>query len=1059
MQKKFRWSRGGRVVSDIVSQNWTIDPVTLDHRTNFSCRGINAGGEGEGATTSIDVLAPPSFKYAMNHYSGALYKSQNISLSCTVECAPLCSVQWLKDGQVIDPEKTDRYYVVERKIEPQVNRNDFEATESTLHWNMTAWPGQVLDRTADTASYTCRSSRNLAGPPVNSTTKFAVEYEPENITVVPKEVLVTENEVPDRVVCSARGFPKPSYSWRKEHPSKSASRDHSNNTLVLSSSNTLLLGLVQRKDGGNYLCEAYNRHGAVNTTVFLNVMYIPECGIQQTELDGEQVLVCTANANPDQLTFYWKLKNDNDSLTDEKIWHQGLQSFLRLSTSVDVYRTYLCYANNSVGMSKPCERDVMANLESYSTKVWWRDQQKMILIGGIALAVLVITVILCIIIICICRRMRAKSKCPPTNGVDNTANGNLGADNPGLYENLPFHGLQQPPNKPVQAIQPRVVEQKTAKGLESLQKQLTTNPSFTPRVVCPPFVQNAINYPMETPSNSHYQATYGIPVLSPIQQLYPLHQTVLLNPYLPPMQTSYLKQFPTIDEVPETERKFASLNTRAHKNPPRFQSMRIVGKRNIERFYPNTEYGENFNEINNNKNSSESEKESDDIIYQNYPSLLKIRSNISGVEKFENLTDSIQVCEETDRVLSTNSLHRPVPAPRTKISPFSSPNKGDHVYVNLSMPLINMKGLRSFDTVDAPVRSTKSAEDISKMYNQKALTNIEVNDLDDDEDNDEKNDVSKPNIIGATPKKNLSVILPSSSLVKSVVDQLNDQGINKVGLPKKQVITPNKTLQIPKLSEKPVPKRCIIRRSNSVQTTMSLDNENGQNTNIIQQQYMQKRNHFTNLSSKGKNKKNFQIPIQKHHSFCYFQPIRVDKRIPVDQERSYNNTIGSLIYQPAEPHYYTKTLNRTREKNSQKLNRLKKSESLREKLSCVGIYDNYVKPDYPEPEYNESERKSYLHLLKNNHISNSSRNLTPENINYNVNKDDKPRHKKLVYADLALGNHNLKFKNTVNSNRHLYDTYSIGNDSKDSSHSKNTQKKNQQGRSDYATLKFNEIDV
>lgn len=44
------------MVSDIVSQNWTIDPVTLDHRTNFSCRGINAGGEGDSATTSIDVL-------------------------------------------------------------------------------------------------------------------------------------------------------------------------------------------------------------------------------------------------------------------------------------------------------------------------------------------------------------------------------------------------------------------------------------------------------------------------------------------------------------------------------------------------------------------------------------------------------------------------------------------------------------------------------------------------------------------------------------------------------------------------------------------------------------------------------------------------------------------------------------------------------------------------------------------------------------------------------------------------------------------------------------------
>ena len=49
-----------------------------------------------------------------------------------MECAPLCTVEWLKDGQKIDPDKTDKYYVVEKRIEPQVNKNDFEATESTL---------------------------------------------------------------------------------------------------------------------------------------------------------------------------------------------------------------------------------------------------------------------------------------------------------------------------------------------------------------------------------------------------------------------------------------------------------------------------------------------------------------------------------------------------------------------------------------------------------------------------------------------------------------------------------------------------------------------------------------------------------------------------------------------------------------------------------------------------------------------------------------------------------------------------------------------------------------
>ncbi|CAH0718634.1 unnamed protein product, partial [Brenthis ino] len=1317
---RYRWHRGGRVVSDVVSREWTLDPVGLDHRAAFACRGVGGGGEGAPGVVDVDVLAPPSFKYAMNHYSGALYKSQNISLSCTVECAPLCSVEWLKDGERIDPARTRKYYVVERRIEPQGNRNDFEATESTLHWNMSAWAGGVLSR-GDAARYTCRSSRNAAGPPVASTTNFAVEYEPENITVTPAVVSVIENEIPAKVVCSANGFPMPSYTWRRVPASKSAAREHGNASLVLSSGNALLLPAAARRHAGAYACEAYNRHGAVNTTFILDVMFIPECGIKQVEIKGEQVLVCTAHANPSEVSFSWKLKNDNDSLTDEQIWQNGAQSFLKLSSSVDVYRTYLCFANNSVGMSRACERDVMGN------KVWWRDQQKLILIGAISLAVLVLCVVLCLLIVCVCRRMRAKAKynnpveleerekfltaltpdvlrlttintsaqsiisqalpalsprlnltfspkssdrtrlvdsqnahnlemtlkesnsnmevtneiekqetpkcdkkdsdkvqtvvtpskwplkpgvlvhvnsnhtlspknqaklqnrtqnvteesnlgllersrnveenkvtpkseyskktgkprkhtqvvsgilknlrrksdssdddsgkykkinksnkravslvlnknygpkrrirsffssespnvivtegvvsfkrpdricttngnelttdssrntrkrkkpgdSPPTNGVDSAANGTL-ADN-GLYENLPFHGLQQPPNKPVQAIQPRIVEtnQKTAKGIEALQKQLTTNPSFTPRVVCPPFVQNAVNYPVAN-SSTNYQ-TYGIPVLSPIQQMYPLHQTVLLNPYLP--QVPFLKQFPTIDEEIVDSKKFSSLNTRNVKTKPKFQSMRIVRKRNIERFYPNTEYGENFNEINNNtKNTTDSDDviDSEDNIYENFPSLLRIKSNVSGVEHFENLTDSIQVCEESNESInvSKTSLNRPVPAPRTKLTPLNSPSKSDHIYINLSMPLISSRYTKSVDVVDGPIRSSKSEENVSKPIIQRnetkymltipkrttSLKNIADNNdnYSENDDVDRDNDVNedrntKPNIIGATPKRT-SITLPSTSLVRSVVNQLNDQGINKVTLPKKQVILPNKTLQIPKLSEKPIPKRNLVQRSNSVQINLPKNGEIAQSTNI-QQQYLQR--NFTNMS-KGKNKKNFQIPLQKHHSFCYFQPIRVDKRIPVNQE-TYNNTIGP-IYQP-ETQYYAKTLNRTKDK-SQKLNRLKKSESLREKLSCVGIYDNYEKPNYPEPDYS-NDRKNYLQFLKGNYISNSTRNLSPE-YSYNTNfntlcKDDRPKNKKLVYADLALGNHNLKFKNTVNSNKHLY---TIGNvESKESNSS------------------------
>lgn len=313
--------------------------------------------------------------------------------------------------------------------------------------------------------------------------------------------------------------------------------------------------------------------------------------------------------------------------------------------------------------------------------------------------------------------------------------------------------------------------------------------------------------------------------------MYPLHQTVLLNTYFPPKQPTFLKQCPTIDEeMNENDtRKFASLNTRAVKKPPRFQSMRLIKKRNIERFYPNTEYGENFTEINNNKNAYMNNKEVDDNIYENFPSLLNTNTDISGIEQFENLTDSIQIYEESIEQLndSTNSLSRPIPAPRTKITPLSSPIKTDHVYVNLSMPLINTKYAKSFDTIDAAVRPTKSAENLKTVFNDD-LKEVRAENESESEEEDSKMDIPKPNIVGATPKKNLAAILPSTSLVKSVVNQLKEQGINKVALPKKQVITPDKTLQIPKLSEKPIPKRSVVRRSSSVQSSLTADSENGQ---------------------------------------------------------------------------------------------------------------------------------------------------------------------------------------------------------------------------------------
>lgn len=47
--------RGNKPVMDVVTAQWTVDPVGLDSRTNFSCYAHNEGGDGNPTTILLDV--------------------------------------------------------------------------------------------------------------------------------------------------------------------------------------------------------------------------------------------------------------------------------------------------------------------------------------------------------------------------------------------------------------------------------------------------------------------------------------------------------------------------------------------------------------------------------------------------------------------------------------------------------------------------------------------------------------------------------------------------------------------------------------------------------------------------------------------------------------------------------------------------------------------------------------------------------------------------------------------------------------------------------------------
>ena len=57
--RTYRWMRGNYVQTDVHSSNWTIYPVSLETRANFSCEALNPAGQGPPATLLMEVFGNP----------------------------------------------------------------------------------------------------------------------------------------------------------------------------------------------------------------------------------------------------------------------------------------------------------------------------------------------------------------------------------------------------------------------------------------------------------------------------------------------------------------------------------------------------------------------------------------------------------------------------------------------------------------------------------------------------------------------------------------------------------------------------------------------------------------------------------------------------------------------------------------------------------------------------------------------------------------------------------------------------------------------------------------
>ncbi|XP_036226718.2 uncharacterized protein [Bactrocera oleae] len=436
---RFRWQRGGLgPLQDIVTKDWTVEPVGLDSRTNYSCYAYNEGGKGSMASVNLEVHAPPFFIKNLVPYTGMLHTSRTANLTCRIECVPRCEITWLKGTEPIEKNDT-RYFIKEKYVDASPATGDFESMLSVLHFNMSNWPNQKFDIESDSANYTCVSTGNTVGPGIKSATYFSIEYAPENSTVSEEKVSVQEGTIPGRVICNAKANPSAHYSW------------YFNNTKLGQDQALIINKPMTRNDSGVYTCVASNKHGKSPAETIIDVQFKPRCDIERHEIDDQDTLICTAFGNPVEADFSWSIKAENDSAE----WlgsgeRQGFtdKSFYVLDDDYAIARTYRCVANNTVGPGSFCEIEVAAGSPLYvwwqEQLVWWQrwDKTTLIILVASILALLLAVIIICCIIICICRRRRRQDKLQ-----DKSSSLGDPLTEPGEYENLPFHGLQTAPNK------------------------------------------------------------------------------------------------------------------------------------------------------------------------------------------------------------------------------------------------------------------------------------------------------------------------------------------------------------------------------------------------------------------------------------------------------------------------------------------------------------------------------------------------------------------------------------------------------------------------------------
>ncbi|KAM8746417.1 hemicentin-1 isoform 1-T1 [Acanthopagrus schlegelii] len=258
------WLKDGRPIKASSSvrvlsggRSLRLMPAAVEDAGRYTCIVSNSAGE-ERKNFNLDILVPPSIVDEGTVMETKVKEKHNITLTCEASGNPVPEIKWLKDGQLLVPDR--RHQVLSHGRFLQIS----------------------LAQVADTGRYSCLAS-NSAG---DRSRHFNL-----NVLVSPtiagsgpdgsaEEVTVTLSS-PTSLVCEVQSYPPALITWLKDGTPFESSR----NVRVLPGGRTLQILNAKEEDAGRYTCVATNEAGETLKHYEVKVYVPPQ--INKNDIPGE----------------------------------------------------------------------------------------------------------------------------------------------------------------------------------------------------------------------------------------------------------------------------------------------------------------------------------------------------------------------------------------------------------------------------------------------------------------------------------------------------------------------------------------------------------------------------------------------------------------------------------------------------------------------------------------------------------------------------------------------------------------------------------------------------